>query len=126
MDIEIKSVSFDTISPYFVDFQKKSQCFEMPTEEAEFFGIFNNTKMIGYFILCKLDTILEIQQGYLIKEARHIGLEYKAMDKLIEMAKQHGYTKIILQTQRSMKAYNKFMKRLGFDTERIVFGKELN
>lgn len=124
--IEIKPVSHDTISKYFRDFQKKSKCFEMPPEEAEFSGAYLDDELVGYFILQAYgDGDIEIYQGYLRPEYRHTELAKSFMALLEQAIKKLGCKRMILGTHNRFKAYLKFAKALGYKPEHLTFSKNL-
>jgi len=124
--MELKQVDFLAIQHHFVDFQKKSHCFEMPTENAYVLGIVEGGALIGYFIVAEYeDGTLEIQQGYLKPVAQHRKLSYEAMNILHAQAKKAGFTKVILKASRSLNAYTRFMRNLGYKPESIIFSRSI-
>ncbi len=124
--LALRSVQFNEIQQWFVDFQKKSKCFELPPDNAELLGIYLDDLLIGYFVLVGYsDGDLEINQGYLKPVARHRALSYESMKLLQAKATQVGYKKIILKASRSLKAYTRFMSNLGFKPTAIIFSKEV-
>lgn len=124
--LELKPVSFYDVQHWFVDFQKKSRCFEMPLETSQYVGAFLNDKLVGYFILQGYDnTDVEINQGYLSKEYRHSTLSDEFMKLLEEMCKKAGYKKMLLGTHNRFMSYIKFAKRLKYTPEHLTFCKLL-
>lgn len=123
--LELRPVEFNEISRFFVDFQKKSHVFELPPEEARFAGIYDGPTLVGYFVLVEYGTEVEINQGYLRPGARHRRYSYEAMRILEEKLKNKGYKQIVLNASRSLGAYQKFMKELGYKPESITFCKEI-
>jgi len=124
--IELSPVDFLEIQKYFVDFQKHSKSFELPPEESQCIGIYENSTLIGYFIiLCYTDASMDIVQGYLKPEVRHCRLSKLCTTLLEARAKKAGIKIIRLQTMSRFKAYQPFAQNLGYKIERIVFSKEL-
>lgn len=124
--LTLQVVPFESIQQWFVDFQKKSHCYEMPEDTTTNIGVFLETTLIGYFILQDYeDGTLEIQQGYLKPIARHKQLSYDSMKLLQQKAKERGYKRIILKASRTLKAYTKFMGNLGFRPQTIIFSKDI-
>lgn len=124
--IQLRPVDFMQIQHWFVDYQKKSKNFELPPEEAQMLGIYRGSELIGYFItLTYQDGTVEINQGYLKKEARHKNLSKIAMSLLEQLVKQNGYRKITLGTNRAVGSYIRFMRSMGFGIERAIFSKEV-
>ena len=124
--LELRPVDFNQVQHWFVDFQKKSKCFELPPEEAEFIGIYLDSVLVGYFALVGYeDGTLEINQGYLQPIARHKALSYASMKMIHTNAKLLGFKKIILKASRSLKSYTRFMHNLGFKPESIIFSREI-
>lgn len=122
--LRLKPIDFLTIQKYFQDFQKHSKSYEMPPDSANYFGIYLEETLIGYFILVGYsDHSLEINQGYLKPKARHANLPTKCVELVEELAKKNGYTKVILQTTSRFRSYLKFMKGMNFQPERLIFSK---
>ena|SRR5438067_7795300 len=119
--------SFEAIKASFEDFQsKQGTSYEPPRAQSPILGIYEDTNLIGYFILWPYDDgDLEINQGYLAPTARHKRLSKQAMTLLEASAKKSGFKRIILAAQRSLKAYVPFMEDMGYKPQRIVFSKEL-
>lgn len=126
MSLELRLVDFMQIQHYFVDFQKKSKCYEMPPDHAEFLGAFKDNKLVGYLIICGYDNkYVEINQGYLLKEARHSNLGPQYLKLLEDICKKTGYKKIVFNASRSLGAYLEYAKQSGYKPERIIFSKEV-
>lgn len=124
--LSLSPVKFDTISPWFVDYQKKSRNFEMPPEEGECLGIYRGTDLIGYFITVTYkDGTVEINQGYLRPDARHKNLSKISLQLLEDLVRKAGYKKIVLGTNRAVGSYIRFMRTMGFEIERAIFSKEV-
>lgn len=125
--LELKVVDFLTVQKFFVDFQKHSKCFELPPEVTEYIGVYDQSKLIGYFALVAYnDGDLEVNQGYLVKDARHIkNLSQQCMQLLEQKAKEIGFKKIVLQTQSRFRSYLKFMSGMGYKPNRLIFSKEI-
>ncbi len=124
--LSLRPTRFEDIAKWFVDFQKKSRCFELPTDEHQFIGIYLDDILIGYFVLFDYrDGTLEITQGYLKPIARHKQLSYDSMRLLEEKASRVGFRQIILKASRTLKAYTKFMGNLGFKPESIIYSKRI-
>ncbi len=124
--LKLAPVDFLQIQHWFVDYQKKSKCYEMPPEEGQCLGIYKTNELIGYFILiCNKNKTIEINQGYLKPEARHKNLSKISMELLEKLAKEKKYTKILLGTNRAVGSYIKFMRNMGYSVERAIFAKEL-
>lgn len=125
--IELRPTSFDKIQNWFVDYQKKSKNYEMPSDTAELLGIFRGEELIGYFIysLYVLDEkrILEINQGYLCPASRHKNLSKISMQLLENKAKEANISKVILATNRAVGSYIQFMKGMGYEIEKAIFSK---
>lgn len=125
--MELRPTPFEAIQHWFVDFQKKSKCFEIPPDEASILGIYDGDSLVGYYVLYGYpdEGTLEVQQGYLSKEVRHKGLSPLCMSLLEDKAREAGYSKIVLQTNRSINAYIKFMDGMGYSADKVIFSKEL-
>ncbi len=123
--LELKTIDYLILSKWFIDFQKKSKCLEIPPDEAECLGIYENNELIGYFIVLSSSDTLDIVQGYLSKEARHKNLSPECMRLLEYLAKKAGHTKIRLQTQSRFKSYIEFMKAMKYKPTNLVFSKEI-
>jgi hypothetical protein len=124
--ILLKPVSFLDVQQHFVDFQKKSRCFELPPDSAEFVGIYKQDVMIGYFIVQEHSPIeVSINQGYLKSDYRHNNLPLECMKELEKMCKDVGYKKIWLETHNRFKSYMKFASNLGYEPYKLVFKKEI-
>ena len=114
------------IQHLFADFQRKAKCYEMPTDDSFFIGIFVSEVLVGYFVLAGYDDgDLEIQQGYLRPIAQHKRLSYTAMKLLHEQARLSGFKKIILKASRTLRAYTRFMRNLGYVPESIIFSRSI-
>lgn len=115
------------ISKWLVDFQKKAKTFELPPEDSTILGIYSDFILVGYFVLVEYKTegILEINQGYLLKEARHKHFDIDAMHLLEQAAKNVGYKQISLKVSRSFRAYKQFIQALGYKQVSIIFSKEV-
>lgn len=124
--LSLKLTDFMQIQHWFVDYQKKSRNYEMPPEYAQIWGIYDNDKLVGYFITVAHKTgIVEINQGYLSKEARHKKNQYIAMSLLEKTVKQYGMTKVVLGTNRAVGSYQRFMRNMGYSLVRAEFSKTL-
>ncbi len=98
----------------------------MPPEEAEFIGIFDLDKLIGFFTMVGYeDGDIEIQQGYLIKGYRHLELHKACMALLEQMAKKAGFKRVLLGTHNRFKAYLGFAKGIGYKPQHLTFVKDL-
>ena len=124
--IHLKPVEYTVISKWFVDYQKKSKNFEMPSEHAETIGIYRGEELIGYFIITNYENGINIDQGYLKPEARHKNLSRIAMGLLEKAVKQAGKKMIVLSTNRAVSSYQSFMRNMGFSLVKATFVKELN
>lgn len=124
--VELIPVAFQDIQHWFVDFQKKSKCFEIPPEESEFIGIYTDQELVGYFVLVGYDDgVIDINQGYLKPSARHTDLPKECL-KLIESAcSRAGYKEIKLGTHNRFKSYLEFMKDNGYKPEHLIFSKRI-
>ena len=126
--ISLSPVTWEDIQTYFVDFQKKSKVFELPPEEdqAYFIGIYNDSQFIGYYIMVPHnDAEIEIRQGYLTRNNRHLDLPKQCMAELERLCKLAGYKTIALSAGSRFKAYLKFAKSLGYKPVALEFTKEL-
>lgn len=123
--IRLAPVDFLTISKWFVDYQKKSKNYEMPSEEAELIGIYRSEELIGYFIITNYENGINIDQGYLKPEARHKNLSKISMGLLEKAVKQSGKKMIVLSTNRAVSSYQTFMRNMGFSLVKATFSKEL-
>jgi GNAT superfamily N-acetyltransferase len=124
--LELKEVDFNTVSPYFVDFQKKSKNYDMPSEDSQNIGIFINDELAGYYIIKGYDnTDVEICHGYLRPEFRHLGLLKQCMPLLETKCKQAGYKNMLLATGSRFKAYLKIAMSLGYKPEHLEFRKNI-
>lgn len=122
--IALKAVQFSDIQNWIYDYRKKSKNYEVLPEEGEVLGIFKNDELIGYFILvCYDDGSVEINQGYLKPDARHKTYSRVSMELLEKLAKEKGYKKINLATNRAVGSYQRFMRNLGFSLVRAEFSK---
>ena len=124
--LSLRPVDHSLISKYFVDLQKKSHCYELPPEGAEFLGIYNDETLIGYFIVQGFeDGDVEINQGYLMREYRHLALPSACMEMLENICKAAGYKRVLLGTHNRFRSYLKFAKTLGYKPNHLIFVKEL-
>lgn len=124
--LRLAPVDYLVLSKYFQDFQKKSRCFELPPEESQCVGIYEDTTLIGYFIVvCYDDLSAEINQGYLLPKYRHSGLPTKCTTLLEELCRKNGYKKMLLGTHNRFKSYLKFARQLGYKPTHLVFEKSL-
>jgi GNAT superfamily N-acetyltransferase len=124
--LQLSPVSFEVIQNYFVDFQKKSKCFEMPPETGEIIGIYLDAVLIGYFITQAYDNgSIEINQGYLLPKYRHLNLSKDCTALLEHFCKKAGFKTMLLGTHNRFKAYLKFAKGLGYKPQQLIFSKEL-
>ncbi len=123
--VRLEPVTFEAVQRHFVDFQKKSKCFELPPEEAEYLGIFQDSEMIGYFVMVAYADFAEINQGYLKPEARHQELPKECLKLLEYICKKAGYTEIKLGTHNRFKSYMSFMKDNGYKPEQLIFSKRI-
>lgn len=124
--IQLRLSSHDSLSKYFVEFQKKSKCFELPPEGAEFVEIHFNNQLIGYYVLIGYaDKSMEIIQGFLLKKYRCNGLPKACMSVLEQEAKIKGISRVYLAAHSRFKAYFNFANYLGYRPEKIIFSKEL-
>lgn len=124
--LRLQSVPYEAISQWLYDFQKRSKCFELPPEEANFVGIFHNHELIGYFVLLGFNkSEVEIHQGYLVSRFRHLGIYKDCMEMLERECKKMGYKTVLLGTHNRFKSYLKFAKGLGYSPKHLVFSKEI-
>ena len=124
--LKLKQVRFIDIQHWFVDYQKKSKNYEMPPEASEFWGIYRNEELIGYFITVAYKSgQVEINQGYLKPEARHKNLSRISLQLLENLVKQAGYKELMLATNRAVGSYQKFMRNCGFSLTKAVFSKKV-
>lgn len=129
--IYLKPIEFTDISGWFVDFQKHSDCLEMPSDTAQYIGIFNDGFytdgiLIGYFIIQGYNnTEVEIEQGYLQPTSRHRQFFEQALMLLEEKCKDANYKRIITGTRNRFRAYLKWGKRLGYTPNSLTFSKNL-
>lgn len=124
--LSLKSVHFNDIQHWFVDYQKKSKNYEMPSEHAECLGIYKDQELIGYFIVvCYEEGTVEINQGYLKPAVRHKQYSPIAMKLLEQLAKEKGFKRILLGTNRAANSYIKFMSGMGYTLSRAEFSKEI-
>jgi RimJ/RimL family protein N-acetyltransferase len=122
----LKLATFPDVHSHFVDFQKRSRCFEMPPEESDVIGVYKQDEMIGYFIIQEHSPIeISINQGYLKKQYRHHNLPNECMQLFENMCKRVGYKTVWLQTHNRFNSYMKFAKNLGYKPYKLVFKKEL-
>lgn len=122
--MELKALDWKIAQRFFVDFQKKSRCFELPHESSEYIGIYENEDLLGYFaVLLYKDKSLDIIHGYLKPEARHKQKIKSALTILETLAQKQGYTIIRCKASRSFNSYIKFMKSCGFRPTEIIFSK---
>jgi hypothetical protein len=113
--------------PWLEDFKSKAKHYEDPPQNAELLGIYRGSELIGYFIVVGYteDMSLEINQGYLKREARHKNLNVISMKLLEDLAKKAGYKKVILATSRAVSSYVKFMDGMGYEVTRALFSKDI-
>ena len=124
--INLRPVDYLTVAKFFVDFQKHSKNFELPSDEAQIVGIFNQDSLIGYYIIQGYDNKdVEIIQGYLIPSSRHANLPIECMRLLEQSCKKAGYSRMMLATGSRFRAYLKFAKGLGYKPTHLEFSKEL-
>lgn len=124
--IRLKPIDFMEVNGFFVDFQKKSKCFELPPDDAKFLGIHLDNKLIGYYVLKSYnDGTLEINQGYLLKAYRHMDLAPLAMECLEHEARRCKYKQIAFATGSRFRSYLKFGKRVGYKPSKLIFLKRL-
>lgn len=125
--LSLKPINFLSIQPWFKDFQKRSKCTELPPKGHEILGIYRGEELIGYFIIvCYTSGVVEINQGYLKPEARHKNLSKISMRLLEDLAKQKGFKKIMLGTNRAVGSYQSFMRKMGYNLVRAIFSKDVN
>ena len=125
--IHLQPVDYLQIQHWFVDYQKRTKDFELPSDQADFLGVYNQSDLIGYFILlCPDRTTVEIRQGYLRQDARCKGNSQQAMKALERLAKEKGFQKIVLGTYRANRGYIRWMEKLGFKIQSIDFVRNLN
>lgn len=125
--IELKPVNFLEIQKYFVDFQKHSKCYEMPPEAAQCVGIYDGSRLAGYFIVLPYtDRSIDIIQGYWTKEYRHKDLSKTAVRLLEERIKRFGFTICRIVTHSRFRSYMNFAKDLGYSPSHIIFQKRLS
>lgn len=119
-------VSLHKIQPFLSDFQRRAKHYEPIPSQARILGIFEGQEMAGYFVVVGYDDgDLEINQGYLLPEFRHLKYHQEAMKVLEADARAYGYRKIILSASRSPKAYHKFMDALGYKPTKVIFSREI-
>ena len=124
--ITLKTTDFNVIQHWFIDYQKRSRNYEVPPDNSEILGIYDNGELIGYFIVRAFTSgIVEINQGYLKPDARHKKNNYIAMKLLEDLARSKGLKRIVLGTNRAVGSYQKFMRNLGFQLTRAEFCKEI-
>ena len=120
----LSPIPYEAIIKWLPDFHSKSHNQDPLPNNAELIGIFEGEYFIGYFIVTgSSDGDLEINHGYLCKEARHKKAYRLAMCLLEQQAKRIGYKRILLASSRSLKAYIKFMAEMNYKPERIIFSK---
>ncbi len=56
----------------------------------------------------------ELQKMYFLPTARGRGMGFEMINKCLDFAKEHGYTKCYLETMPYMKAARKLYKKMGF------------
>ena len=124
--LQLRPVDFHTVQTFFMDFQKKSRVFDLPSDEAEFIGIYKDNQLIGYYALEKHShEDIEVLHGYLCKDARHVDLPSACMELLESACKAKGFKRIALATGSRFGAYMKFAKSLGYRPVHLEFIKEL-
>lgn len=124
--IQLGPISYTDIQHWLPDFYKRANNYDTPQNEAQYVGVFSDGVLAGYFVVMGyLDGDLEIVQGYWSKPYRHKNLSKQAMILLETKAKSIGYKRILLASSRSLKAYTRFMKNLGYTPTRIIFSKEI-
>lgn len=122
----LSPVTWREVQQFYRDFQKKSNCFEMPLDASQYIGIFKEKELIGYFIIQGYENVeVEIHQGYLKPEHRHFDLPKQCMQMLEEGCKKAGYKRMLLGTHNRFKAYLKFAKSLGYKPKHLMFCKEI-
>lgn len=122
--MELLQVGYSAILPMAKDFQRKAGHVEGIPDDSFFIGIYDQSKLIGYFVLVGYDDLsLEVNQGYLTPEAQHRHKSNEAMTLLHSVAKKSGYKRIILKASRSLRAYSKFMARLGYKPESVIYSR---
>lgn len=124
--LSLRQIEYPVVSKFQLDFQKKSNCYELPHEYAQFIGAFSEEEMVGYFALVEYeDGDIEINQGYLRPEYRHAGLVKHFMWILETNCKLAGHKRVLLATNNRFKSYLQFAKGLGYKPEKLIFSKEL-
>jgi hypothetical protein len=124
--LELREADYAYVSRYFWDFQKKSHCFELPSDESDLLGIYDGEELVGYFVTtCYDNGVVVINQGYLKPTARHKDLPKEAMRLLEEKILEAGYKKVELVTKRAARSYTKFMNGLGYKVKQTEFEKVL-
>lgn len=124
--LELKPIDFLDICKHFVDFQKKSKCYEMPPDTGQYIGAFHEGKLAGYLIVQGYDNQeVEINQGYLLPEYRHSNLPIEFMSLLEKLCKAAGYKKMLLGTHNRFHSYLEFAKQLGYEPKHLIFSKEI-
>ncbi len=81
-----------------------------------FLVVIDGGRVVGTGALRRLeDTVCEIKRLWLLPEYQGQGLGYQMIERLLEFAREKGYTKVRLETtpKYQVKAY-KLYKRLGF------------
>jgi GNAT superfamily N-acetyltransferase len=124
--IQLKPCRWEDVQHYFVDFQKKSKRFDLPSVTAQIIGIFDDKEFAGYFFIQGYDhTDVEITHGYLKTKYRHKNLPKQCMSLLEQMCRESGYKHMVLATGSRFNAYLKFAKGLGYTPQHLEFSKEL-
>ncbi|QHT69971.1 GNAT family N-acetyltransferase [Rhodocytophaga rosea] len=73
------------------------------------------SEIIGTIALLKIDnTICKLRKMYVRKNERGKGLGSRLLTRIIEKARQSGFSQIILETEHSMKAAINLYKKFGF------------
>lgn len=108
------------------DFHTRSQTYEPIPENATILGIFSDAVMVGYLCVTSYsDVEIEVNQGYLSKDARHVGVPQVVMGLFEQRAKAQGFKRVVLAANRDLKAYTRFMNGMGYMPSRVIFSKEL-
>lgn len=124
--IELKPVDVAIVDQFAIDFKKRAKHFESIPDGSDVIGIYKKNKVIGYFVTrCYTSGEVEILQGYLLKEFRHNGFQYKSLTELEKLVKRKGFKKLFIASSRTLKAYTKFMGIAGYKPTRIIYSKEV-
>lgn len=104
-------------------YESRNQLHDMDTLQESFFendGIFlvmcNGDQIIGTGAVRKIDKeICELKRLWLLFEYHGQGLGYRMMQELLAFARQKGYSRMRLETDRGVQSRAfEFYKRLGF------------